>query len=173
MKTNKYKYLTAITSFLVSIFMLFDWFVIKAVGTVESHSFITIPSMLTSGANFLTQLGGKAVAISILILGASLEYMCIASAALGIWGAIRTIIKPYKSRLITMSQIVSVALTSLALVAVILINVVSVSKLGGIVSVIPTFWFAADVIFLILSFVFSNKFPSQHELEAPKNSDEQ
>ena len=57
MKNKKYKYLTAASSFAVSVFMLFDWFIIKAMGTQESHSFITIPSMLTSGADFLKQLG--------------------------------------------------------------------------------------------------------------------
>lgn len=165
MNNKKYKYLTAASSFLVSVFMLFDWFTIEAMGTKETHSFITIPRMLTSGADFLTQIGGKLVAIVILILGGLVEFMCIAAAAMGIWGSVRCIIKPYKSRLITMSQIVAVAFTSVALISVLLINVISISNLGGIISVKPTLWLALDVIFLILSFYFSSKYPSGHEME--------
>ena len=169
MNNKKYKYLTAASSFLVSVFMLFNWFVIEAMGTRETHSFITIPRMLTSGADFLTQIGGKHVAIAILLLGGLVEFMCIAAAAMGIWGCVRCIIKPYKSRLITMSQIVAVAFTSVALMAVLLINVVSVSNLGGIISVKPTIWLALDVVFLVLSFVFSSKYPAEHELETKSN----
>ena len=173
MKNKKYKYLTGVSSFLVSVFMLFDWFVIKAMGTQETHSFITIPRMLTSGADFLTQIGGKLVAIIILILGGLVEFMCICAAAMGIWGAVRCFIKPYKSRLITMSQIVAVAFTSVALISVLLINVISVSNLGGIISVKPTIWLALDVVFLILSFYFSSKYPTQHEMEAKSKPTEE
>jgi len=173
MNNKKYKYLTAVSSFLVSVFMLFDWFVIEAMGTKESHSFITIPKMLTSGADFLTQIGGKLVAIVILILGGLVEFMCISASAMGIWGGVRCIIKPYKSRLIIMSQIVAVAFTSVALVAVLLINVVSVSNLGGIISVKPTIWLALDVVFLVFSFVFSSKYPTEHELKTKPNDSEE
>ena len=165
MKNNKYKYLTALSSFAVSVFMVFDWFTIAAMGTNEAHSFITIPKMLASGADFLTQLGGKTVAIVILIAGGMVEFMCLASAAMGIWGGVRCLIKPYKSRLVVMSQIVAVAFTSVALIAVLLINIVSVSSLGGIISVKPTIWLALDVVFLICSLIFSSKYPSQHEME--------
>ena len=97
MKNKKYKYLTAISSFAVSVFMLFDWFIIKAMGTQEAHSFITIPSMLTSGADFLKQIGGKTAAIFILIMAGLVEFMCITASVMGIWGGIRCLIKPYKS----------------------------------------------------------------------------
>lgn len=168
MKNKKYKYLTAISSFAVSVFMLFDWFIIKAMGTSEAHSFITIPSMLTSGADFLKQLGGKATAIFILIMAGLVEFMCITASVMGIWGAVRCLIKPYKSRLITMSQLVAVTFTSISIMALLIINVISFSSLGGIISVKPTLWLALDVVFLILSFVFSSKYPSEYELNKTK-----
>ncbi len=170
MKNKKYKYLTAISSFAVSVFMLFDWFIIKAMGTDVAHSFITIPSRLTSGADFLKQIGGKTAAIFILIMAGLVEFMCITAAVMGIWGGIRCLIKPYKSKLITMSQLVAVTFTSIAIMAVLIINVISFSSLGGVISVKPTLWLALDVVFLILSYVFSSKYPSEYELEKRKTN---
>lgn len=165
MKQKKYKYITIVSMFAVSFLILFDWFTIEAVGTKESHSFLTIPSMLVSGADFLTQLGGKAVAITVVILGACLEYMCLVACALGIWGAIRSIKKKRKSKLVVMSQLVFMSIASITVIAVLLINVVSVSILGGIVSVMPTIWLIAFIVFLIISFISGSKYPSDAEIE--------
>lgn len=170
MKQNKFKILTIVSILAVSLLILFDWFTIEAVGTKESHSFLTIPSMLTDGADFLTQLGGKTVAITVLILSACLEYMCIVACALGIWGALRSVKKKSKSKLIVMSQLVFMSITSITVIAILLINVVSVSILGGVVSVVPTVWLIAFIVFLLISFIAGSKYPSDVELKTHINS---
>lgn len=153
MKNNIYKYANLVSTTLVSVLILMKWFTISAMGTVETHSFMTIPAMLNEGADFLTQIGGKSVAITVLILAGILEYMCIVSSALGFWGVWRTYRYNKRSRLVLTSQIVGLSLTVIALITVFIINVVSGSMLGDIISVVPTAWLIIAVVCQVVSIV--------------------
>jgi len=148
-----YKYINIVSSFLLAILMLIPWFTISAMGTVESHSFMTIPALLNEGAEFLTQIGGKTLAITVLLLAGVLEYMCIVVAALGIWGGVRFMFYDRKSRLVSASQIVAASLMFIGIVAIVMIDYISATMLGGIVKVIPTFGFLAGIIFLAASII--------------------
>jgi len=163
MKKNTYRYICLVSTLIISVLILMKWFTISAVGTVETHSFMTIPAMLCAGAGFLTQIGGKSVAVTVLILSGILEYMCIVASSLGIWGAWRSFKNNNISTLVFASQIISGSLALIAVITICIINFVSQAMLGDIISVVPTLWLIIAIIFIVASVITSLMYSKNKE----------
>ncbi len=153
MKANIHKYICLVSTLIVAILMFTKWFTVDLAVSVENHSFLTIPNLINAAVDFLKDLGGATVAFTILLLAGILEYLCILASALGIWGFIRTFMKKSKSRLIFVSQCTALCLVVIATIVIIMVDIVSASALGGVISIYPTVWFVLTAVFLAASLV--------------------
>lgn len=155
MNRTFYKYTLIISVLLMSVLVFFNWFVIEAGGVIdeETHSFMTIPTLVNHGAETLSKLSTVGVAVTLMILCGILKYLCILSSALGIWGVILTFMKDKRSRLINASQMISTMLIVIALVVILAVNILSRIVVGGTVYMGPTLWFVIFALSLILSYI--------------------
>ncbi|MBR3933909.1 MAG: hypothetical protein IKJ68_08405 [Clostridia bacterium] len=153
-KLNIIKYSFLISSVLYAVFMFFRWFdIYNTISGSETHSFLTIPTLINDSVETFKSYAGAPATFTILLFAGTLEYLCIVGAALGIWGVIRTLMKRRRSRLLLSSQIISLCLVVLALLAIVIINVISNSHLTGLVSISPTLGLLMSVLFLVVSIV--------------------
>ncbi len=183
-KIIAFKYITFAATLLSAVFIFFDWFMLSVPlfdaflesGTLHI-SYMTLPSLIEENAlGLITRMGGRATAITTLLLCAVLKYFCILSAGLGICGIWKVCIKNKASRTIFVSQLLAIALQIVALLMIIIINVFisvyapGISEMLGISEslidfrFIPTVWALISVASAILSIIFSQKYIG--ELEA-------
>lgn len=153
MKNTVYKHICTITTLITSVLMFTKWFTIDLAVGVEKHSFLTIPNLINAAVDFLSDIAGNTATFVILLLAGILEYLCIIAAALGIWGVIRTYMKNRKSRLIFVSQCTASCLMVIGLIAIVIIDIVSSSALGGIISIYPTLWYVFALVSLVVSMI--------------------
>ncbi len=153
MKNKVYKHICAVSTVVMAALMFTNWFTIDLMVGVERHSFLTIPDLINAAVDFLSDIAGNTATFVVLLLAGILEYLCLIAAALGIWGVIRTYMKNRKSRLVFVSQCTALCLSIIGIIAIIIIDIVSSSALGGIISIYPTIWFLLAIVFLILSLV--------------------
>ena len=154
--TKKYsivKYSLLVSSLIVSLLMFFKWFDISYLSNSETHSFLTIPSLINSTVDTFKSYAGNSVTFTLLLLAGGLEYLCIMSSALGIWGIIRTLMSQRRSRLLLASQIIALSLIVIAVIAIIIIDVISGSMLGDIIKIMPTLWLLLTLVALAVSIV--------------------
>ncbi len=151
MKNTVYKHICTVSTLIMSVLMFTKWFTIDLMVGVEKHSFLTIPDLINAAVDFLSGVAGNTAAFIILLMAGILEYLCLIAAALGIWGVIRTYMKNRKSRLVFVSQCTASCLAIIGIIAIIIIDIVSSSALGGIISIYPTLWFVFAFVSLVLS----------------------
>ena len=89
--------------------------------------------------------------LTILLFVASLEYLCIMTTALGVWGIIRSLLKDSRSRILLAAQIIAFILTVIALATIMLINYVSGQMLGGLIEIYPTVYLVICLVALVSS----------------------
>lgn len=155
-KYNIVKYLFLVFSCIFSVFMFFKWFDIFYLSSEETHSFITMTSLVNENIETFKSLLGNSASFTILLFVGSLEYLCIMSAALGIWGIIRSFVKEKRSRILLASQIIAFVLTVIALSTIILINYVSSKLLGGLVDIYPTVYLVICLVALVASTILGS-----------------
>ena len=176
--TTAFRYITLATTLLSAVFIFFDWFKLSVPlldaflesGTLHI-SYMTLPSLVEENAlGLITRMGGRATAVTTLLLCAVLKYFCILSAGLGICGIWKVCIKNRASRTLFVSQIIAIALQVVALMMIIIINVfisVYAPAIGDMFNIseelvefrfIPTVWALISVVSAILSLIFSQKY---------------
>ena len=160
------KYTFLISSILFSAFMFFKWFQIDTqISDAEDHSFLTIPGLIVKGVDAIKSYIGNGGTFVVLLTVGTLEYLCIVSAALGIWGITRTLIKKRRSRLLFASQITALCLMALTITISLIVNFISQKMLGGLVSMTPNIWLVLSLMFLVLSLVTGYFFSKFHSIE--------
>lgn len=143
MKKTILKYLTLITTLASAILMFFKWFTISIPGLeAETHSFFTIPKLITDASGVLSTYAGKSSTVMIILLGGILEYMCVLSAGLSVCGIWKNCIREKKSRFIFSGQIISLCLHFLAALVMLGANTIFNSILGISNLIYPTIWYA-------------------------------
>ncbi len=153
MKNKILKHTYTVSTLITALLMVTKWFIVDLAVGVERHSFLTIPDLINAAVDFLAGVAGRGVTFGVLLLAGILEYLAFVAAALGVWGVIRTYMKKRKSRLIFVSQCTALSLVIIALVAIVLIDIVSASALGGVIAIYPTVWFVLAALSLVTSFV--------------------
>ena len=159
MKKTVLKYTTLIFTMLSAIFVFLPWFNIK-IFDEELHSFITIPNLLANASGILMGYAGKTSAVSIIILGGVLEYLCIISGGLALCGIWKNCFREKKTKMIFTSQIITISLIIIASIAMLGSNYLIQTALNieGIIA--PTVCFIISIVFTVASFVsqlFYNK----------------
>lgn len=184
MKTRikSYKNLTVIATVLSAIF-IFPSFISLSVPMLDSFlengslyiSFFSLPDFVTDNGllTHLTNISGKNAALGLLILCAILKYMCILSAGLGLYGAIKICVKKKPTRFIFSSQTIALSLSFIAFILVISFALAmgifsgNISEASGLseelldVSFVPTVWFYLSIISSVSSIIFCNKYSKE------------
>ena len=150
-KYSVVKYSVLVSSLVFALLMFFKWFSISYLSNSETHSFLTIPSLINSTVDTFKSYAGKSATFALLLLSGGLEYLCILSGALGLWGVIRILMSERRSRLLLAAQIIAVSLFVIAIIAIVVVDVISASMLGDIVTIYPTVWFIIAFVSLAVS----------------------